>query len=376
MVRSSYPGILLLLVFLLSACLPVSPASTLVPSGSPTVSAENRPTAVTVASNPNRATMTAVRTLPTLPGPYQTTLLNPLDTPHTYIQSACRYLQDKWSSANSAPGTLVMVIMFHNITNAALTNPNQISEFNFRQLMKSLHQNGFQAITTLQLDGFLEHNSKIPERSVLLVADDKHAAAYFNAFFRPYWLDYGWPVVNAWISDDLTTADNWKQQEELNAEGWLDYEAHGVVSDPITRDSTDEYILGELNGPMNVFQAHFNKTPVAFIWPGGGFTPHAVALARQSGYRLGFTTNPRGPLMYDWIPLADTGDPKRDTWIPEGPVNDPLMVLPRYWDTDAAIHLKEVIQIGQEAGAYAQANKPAELSYFSSVCTSTFGAIP
>ena len=168
MVRSSYPGILLLLVFLLSACLPVPPASTLVPSGSPTVSAENRPTAVTVASNPNRATMTAVRTLPTLPGPYQTALLNPLDTPHTYIQSACRYLQDKWSSANSAPGTLVMVIMFHNITNAALTNPNQISEFNFRQLMKSLHQNGFQAITTLQLDGFLEHNSKIPERSVLL----------------------------------------------------------------------------------------------------------------------------------------------------------------------------------------------------------------
>jgi hypothetical protein len=52
------------------------------------------------------------------------------------------------------------------------------------------------------------------------------------------------------------------------------------------------------------------------------------------------------------------------------------MVLPRYWDTDAAIHLKEVIQIGQEAGAYAQANKPAEMSYYSSVCSSTFGAIP
>jgi hypothetical protein len=269
-----------------------------------------------------------------------------------------------------------MVIMFHNITNAALTNPNQISEFNFRQLMKSLHQNGFQAITTLQLDGFLEHNSKIPERSVLLVADDKHAAAYFNVFFRPYWLDYGWPVVNAWISDDLTTANNWKQQEELNAEGWLDYQAHGVVSDPITRDSPDEYILGELNGPMDVFQAHFNKTPIAFVWPGGGFTPHAVVLARQSGYRLGFSTNPRGPLMYDWVPLADAGDPKRDTWIPEGPVNDPLMVLPRYWDTDAAIHLKEVIQIGQEAAAYAQANKPAEMSYYSSACLSAFGAIP
>ena len=295
--------------------------------------------------------------------------------PQTYIPSPCQYLHDKWSSANSAPGTVVMVIMFHIITDAVITDPNQISEYKFRLLMKSLHQNGFQAITTLQLDGFLEYNDKIPTRSVLLVTDDKHAGSYFNVFFRSYWIDYGWPVVNAWISDDLTTADNWKQQEELNTEGWVDYQAHGVVSAPITRDSTDDYILGELNGPINVFQAHFNKVPVAFIWPGGGFTPHAVALARQAGYRLGFTTNPRGPLMYNWVPLADSGDPKRDTWIPEGPVNDPLMVLPRYWDTDAAIHLKGVIQIGQEAAAYAQANQPAEMEYYSTVCSSTYGAI-
>jgi hypothetical protein len=209
-----------------------------------------------------------------------------------------------------------------------------------------------------------------------LVTDDKHTAAYFNVLFRPYWIDYGWPVVNAWVSDDLTTADLWKQQEELNTEGWVDYQAHGVVSDPITRDSADEYILGELKGPMDVFQAHFNKTPIAYIWPGGGFTSHSVALARQSGYRLGFTTNPRGPLMFNWVPLADSGDPKRDTWIPEGPVNDPLMVLPRYWDTDAAIHLKDVIQIGLDAATYAQANKPAEMNYYANICSSTYGPIP
>jgi hypothetical protein len=311
-----------------------------------------------------------------LPGPYQTALLDPLDTPHGYVQTPCQYLYDKWSSAHSAPGTAVMVIMFHIITNAVITDPNQISEYNFRLLMKSLRQNGFQAINTLQLAGFLEHNSKIPPLSVLLVTDDKHATSYFNALFRSYWSDYGWPVVNAWVSDDLTTADNWKQQEELNAEGWVDYQAHGVLSIPITRDSTRDYILGELKGPIDVFQAHFNKTPIAFIWPGGGFTPQAVALARQSGYRLGFTTNPRGPLMYNWIPLADSGDPKRDTWIPEGPVNDPLMVLPRYWDTDAALHLKDVLQIGLDASAYAQANKPAEMEYYSTVCSSAYGSIP
>ena len=375
MARRSFPGILLLVVLWLSACSLGGFSSKLSPTRSTTPDAYAQQSAAGTPAGSPTSTPAPTPTFPMLPGPFQTSLLNPLDTAHTYIQAACQYLSDKWSSGNSAPGTAVMVIMFHDITDAVPTNPNQISGFNFRQLMKSLYQNGFQAITTLQLDGFLEHNSKIPERSVLLVADDKHAASYFNVLFRPYWQNYGWPVVNAWISDNLTTAANWKQQEELNAEGWVDYQAHGVVSAPITRDSTDAYILSELNGPMDVFQAHFNKTPIAFIWPGGGFTAHAVALARQSGYRLGFSTNPRGPIMFNWVPLAATGDPMRGTWIPEGPVNDPLMVLPRYWDTDAAIHINDVIQIGQAAASYAWANKPAEMKYYVRVCSPVYGSI-
>ncbi len=268
-----------------------------------------------------------------------------------------------------------MVIMFHKITNETITDPSQISEYNFRRLMSSLHQNGFQAINTQQLAGFLEHNSRIPDRSVLLVTDDKHSGGYFTGLFHQYWIDYDWPVVNAWISDDLTTSDLWKQQEELNAAGWVDYQAHGVLSAPITQNSSENYILGELKGSIDVFHEHFNKTPIAIIWPGGGFTQFAAGLARQLGYRMGFTTNPRGPLMFNWIPLADYGDPKRDTWIPEGPVHDPLMVLPRYWDTDAISHLEEVIQIGQGAAVYANGIKSTEMEYYNLACSSQYGPI-
>jgi hypothetical protein len=149
-----------------------------------------------------------------------------------------------------------------------------------------------------------------------------------------------------------------------------------VVSAPITRDSTEDYILGELNGPLDVFRAHFNKTPIAFIWPGGGFTPQSILLARQLGYRLGFTTNPRGPVMFNWVPLADAADPARPTWIPEGGLNNPLMVLPRYWDTDASLHLNDVIQIGMDAAAYARANQSDELRYYDTFCPAAYGAIP
>jgi hypothetical protein len=381
MFRKEFLALLLLLSFGESACSINYQTSRplLTTSATPTAGITETVTEAPQATIPEFSFLTPSVTIipPGLPTIFQTTLLNPLDTPHTYIKNTCVYLHDKWSAANSPPGTVVMVIMFHKITNAAITSSDETSEYNFRRLMKSLHQDGFQAITALQLDDFLEHNALIPPRSVLLVVDDRKTQQYFERFFYQYWTDYGWPVVNAWISTNLTTADLWQQQETLNAEGWVDYQAHGYVHDiPITSDSTAAYIMGELQQPLDVFQQHFHKTPIAVIWPGGGFTPYAVSIARKLGYRLGFTINPRGPLLYNWVPLADQGDPQRPTWIQEGPANDPLMVLPRYWDTDAILHLDDVVQIGQAAAAYASTNKSMEMDYYGKVCSSTYGDIP
>jgi hypothetical protein len=176
--------------------------------------------------------------------------------------------------------------MFHSITNKTVSSPDQISEYNFRQLMNALHEKGFQAITTTQLLDFMETNAKIPPRSVLLVVDDRRTAIYYDAWFRQYWEEWGWPVVNAWISTDLSTTDLWQQQVNLENEGWVDHQAHGFQHFAIEPASTEAYIQQELQKPIEAFQKHFNKKPLAIIWPGGGFTPHAVELARQLGYRL------------------------------------------------------------------------------------------
>jgi peptidoglycan/xylan/chitin deacetylase (PgdA/CDA1 family) len=211
---------------------------------------------------------------------------------------------------------------------------------------------------------------------VLLVVDDRHFAEYFNDHFRPFYEKWGWPVVNSYISKD-ERPDLWAENAQLAAEGWVDYQAHGVIHNiPISSGSSDEFILGELQGSIEALQQHFNKTPIAYIWPGGGFTPHAAQLARQVGYRLGFTVNPRGPLMFNWVPRADQKDPNRPEALPEGAVNDPLMVLPRYWDSDARSHLDTVRQIGKDAANYAEQNKATELEYYNIVCAPTYGPIP
>jgi hypothetical protein len=100
-----------------------------------------------------------------------------------------------------------------------------------------------------------------------------------------------------------------------------------------------------------------------------------VQAARQYGYRLGFTINPRGPLMYNWIPLADQKDPARPIYLEEGYVKDPRMVLPRFWPYQVQANLDTVRMIGNQAAEYAEQHKTAELEYYDIMCAPTYGII-
>lgn len=325
-------------------------------------------------------TATVPRTPPALPSTYQTSALNPLDTPHTYITDTCQYLKAKWDPNNAAPGTVVMVIMFHSIEKGSETasNPMHVGSGDFKKLMKSLHDMGFQAINAVQLADFLDTNSKIPSRSVVLVQDDRHAAENYNDWFRPYWQQWGWPVVNAWISfDDSIRTRILQENMALGAEGFVDYQSHGTIHNiNMTDASTDEYIRSEFQGSISDLQQNFGKTPVAIIWPGGGFGVRPVQVAREFGYRIGFTTHPRGPIMFNWIPLADANDPGRPMYVAEGYVNDPRMVLPRYWPSQVLGNLDTIRILGEEAAIYAEQNKATELEYYDIICSPTLGPIP
>ena len=374
---------LLLLTVILSACAPSTPpaptvdADALQTQAFESVYAGLTQTALAIPTLTGTPTPqpTAIRTPPALPGGFTSTALNPLDTPHTYIQDSCQALKAKWTPGNAAPGTVVMVIMIHGLSKGAPAKSQDMNLADFKALMSDLQDQGFSAINTQQLFDFLDHNAKIPQRSVLLVQDDRHTAENFEVF-RPYWNKLHWPVVNAWINANDDIGKNiLPDMVALSKEGWVDFQSHGVLHLPIDPGSSDDFIHNELYGSMQAMQTNFGKAPIAHIWAGGGFTPKAVQMARQAGFKLGFTINPRGPIMFNWVPLTDDPDPMRPSFISEGSANDPLLTLPRYWDTDAREHLDAVRKISKDAAAYAEANKATELEYYDIVCAPKYGAI-
>jgi hypothetical protein len=269
-----------------------------------------------------------------------------------------------------------MPVMFHSITTKKVSFHDQMTVEAFDDLMQALVEAGFEAINMEQLVGFLERNAKIPPRSVLLIVDDRKREEYFVRHFKPYYEKYGWPVVNAWISAVDTPAPLWNENARLALAGWVDHQAHGVVHNiPATDEVDREFLECEMYGSIEAIQRYYGHTPIAYIWPGGGFTSLAVQIGREAGFKVGFTVNPRGPLLYNWIPLADEYNPKRPTFMAEGPMQDPLMVLPRYWSTDAIWHIDRVRQVGDEAAAEAHRNRSLELEYYDIVCKDVTGEL-
>jgi hypothetical protein len=370
-----------LIAGLLAGCVPATatadPGIVMTAAFETAVAQISIPTGTPVPTETPIPTATIPRTPPALPATYQTPLLKAEDIPRTYITDSCKYLQNKWNPNNSTPGTSVMVVMFHGIVKDATTSsPNQITGQNFKKLMKDMHEMGFQAISTQQMADFMYNNAKIPQLSVLLIVDDRHSAQNFNDWFRPYYEEWGWPVVNAYIGKD-ERPDLWAENAALSAEGWVDYQAHGYIHNiPIMNSSTDEFIMGEMGGAIKSIQKYMNKTPIAYIWPGGGFSARAVQIGTQLGYKLGFTVNPRGPVMYNWIPQTDKINQSNTVAIPETPAGNPLMTIPRYWDSDARNKLDDIRQISDQAAQYAEQNKATELEYYDIVCAPTYGAIP
>ncbi len=372
-----------LLAVLLSACASSTPPPTpdinaALTQALGTALAQLQPTQTPIPTDTPIPPPTAIRTPPALPSTFIASQLNPLDAPHTYIQDTCEYLLNKWNSNNAAPGTVIMVIMFHGINKDSVDDPSDILAADFRKMMKDLKDQGFEAINAAQMADFMDHNAMIPKRSVLFIADDRHQGEYFNDHFRPFYDQWGWQVVNGWISlEDGPRAISLEANIALEREGWVDHQSHGYIHNINMSDaSTDEFIRTEFEKSIADLQTNFSKTPVAIIWPGGGFGIRPVQIAREFGYRLGFTINPRGPVMYNWIPLADADDPARPAYQDEGYVNDPRMVIPRYWPYQVSSSIDTVRQIGNQAAEYAEQNKAIELEYYDILCAPTYGAIP
>jgi hypothetical protein len=252
----------------------------------------------------------------------------------------------------------VVPVFFHGVSQEGDPTSNTTSLAELQAAVRTANQLGYEMVTSQELAGFLDSNSRIPFRSMIWIVDDHNIGTLEN-HMMPIARQNGWVITSAWEIAS-STSDLWSRIEKLSATGLVDVEAHGYIHNiPISAASSEAYLEGEIYKPIPILEQHFGHRPVAIIWPGSGFTPHAAAVARRAGYELGFTSYARGPVMYDWIPLGDL----------ERAVGDPLMVLPREWGSaHLASQLTKYAQLGDQAATQAGKDYPEEARYYREAC--------
>lgn len=261
----------------------------------------------------------------------------------------------------SRPGTVVVPIMFHSITNSStpLADPNKdITGEQFNNFIDYARTLGFETITTQQLLDFLISNAPIPFHSMMIIVDDRRPGL-IRDWLMPVLEENDWSATAAYIADPNSLHWAWDLMEELYKSGRLDVQSHGYTGQLyIVPETPLEKIQNEIWSSTQVLEDHFGVRPIAFIWPGGNFSPLSVQVAREGGYELGFSAYSRGSLMFNWIPLGEK----------ERAVNDPLMVLPRAWSSAANVNLDEAVKISEQAAAFAETNFPVEAAWYSTYC--------
>ncbi len=333
----------------------VDTATATYPTSAPTTTATPVPTP---SNGPTWVSNIEHDAAPEFPERFVPETMKPGVSPVAYLPSACQYLENRWGEDKSTPGTVVVPIMFHSIVSPGrqISDTTSISMAYFEYFMETAVELGFSTITSQQLVDFLKYNQAIPERSMLLILDDRRPGV--TELFMPYLEEQNWTLTLGWIATDSTRDSVWETMTSLASTGRLDVQSHGYNHIYIQDYTTTEQIKEELYQPIEVIEARFGKRPIAHVWPGGNFDARAVAIAVEAGYQIGFTVYSRGPIMYNWIPLGE----------PEMSMETPLLVLPRFWSTAAVQALNEAVMVSDAAREYAKSVDEAEREYYYYYC--------
>lgn len=205
----------------------------------------------------------------------------------------------------------VPVIMYHSVKYEK-NNPVRIPKENFEAQMKFLKDNGYTTLSLDELYGFLENNTPVPKKSVVLTFDDGYKDNYETAY--PILKKYGFKATIFVITNCIDTGEylTTEQLKELQANG-IDIESHTLNHEKLTTLPYDKQ-LATLKESKENLEKLLNKEVKYFAYPFGKYNDNTIKATKEAGYKLALTTNGKwsdksdGILTLDRVYISGTFD--------------------------------------------------------------------
>lgn len=187
----------------------------------------------------------------------------------------------------------VPVLMYHHILKEKDKNGSNtliVTEEEFSRQMNYLHENGYTAITVLELERFLEGTLKLPKKSVLLTFDDGYKSSYLYAY--PILKKYGFRAAVALIPKEMPKAPEAFNPSRLNYLSWQEALAGQDVFEYINhtfshtsmKNISYSSAYGEIKKVENLLESKY------FVYPIGHTSEASLRALKALKYQLAFTT--------------------------------------------------------------------------------------
>lgn len=209
------------------------------------------------------------------------------------------------------------VVMYHQLTK----NPNKSGKYvltleQFEKDLQLLKLKGYQSVTVKQLIEFSEGEGDIPLNAILITFDDGNETLYEYAL--PLLEKYGFTAVGfvvGALADYYTEIDdhnlnysylNWAQIKEMSDGSIIEIQSHSFDLHKNTSarsgikkkkgeaiDDYREFLCSDVSKMKTAMENNTGKTPVAFAFPFGSFSPESTEILKECGFKMTLTCEER-----------------------------------------------------------------------------------
>lgn len=200
----------------------------------------------------------------------------------------------------------VTVLCYHNFSESK-QDTMTVSKVSFEAQMQFLKTNGYTVISMERFFDFLDHQTILPDKSVVITLDDGWRSAYEIAY--PILRKYQFPATFFVYTDLITNTQktlSWEMLNEMSKNG-ISLENHSKTHMNYAELSEDtsladhfETIQKDLVDSDQIIRAKTGKKSRYFAYPYGETNSLITALLQKQGYRGALTVEQGGnPFFID-----------------------------------------------------------------------------
>jgi len=182
----------------------------------------------------------------------------------------------------------IPILMYHSISYEK-GNSLRVSKENFRLQMKYLKDNNYTPITVDELYNYMQTGKIAPKKPIVITFDDGYKDNYTNAY--PILKEFKFKATIFVITNTIDKDINYLTSNEIKSmdSNNIRIESHTVAHEHLDEISYKDDLI-TMKASKEKLEKILNRKIYYIEYPYGGYNDNVIKAAKESSYKLAFST--------------------------------------------------------------------------------------